>query len=170
MIIDTGFRLQDFNKDVPYPDTAEISAENSKGERRISEGDNMRAMTACKRMDHAARNKLHEMNKALLVVAGKKQITRQIPDDEVGESDLPKGKLKYDEVPDAANMLGQGGPGKVVCTELLSTGRGMISNTIFGNEMMRTLIDANKDVKERTGGMTDSKDAPSRNVKNKAKG
>ena len=169
MILDTGFRLPDLHKGDAMPFPADIARENANGNpKRISEGDKMRAMTASRRMDNEARNLLLSMSKALLIIAGKKNITRQIPDDEVGESDMPKGKLKYDEVPDAANMLGQGGAGKVICTEPLSAGRGMMSNTIFGNEMMRTLIDAGDKVRKQIGGSKDSADAP-RNIKNKAK-
>ena len=145
MIIDTGFRL---HKDVPYPFPPDIVKDNVRGNpKRVSEGDNMRAMTASKRMDDQARNLLFSMNKAILIVAGKRNITREIPNDEVGESDLPKGKLKYDEVPDGPNMLGQGGAGKVICNEPLRNGGGMVPNSVFGNEMMRVLIGASEKVK-----------------------
>lgn len=122
-----------------------IDKENAREEQRISKGDFDRALSASRRMDNAAR--AAAMNKAILIIA-KKKIKREIPDDEVGDSDLPQGKLKYDEVPQAANMLGEGGAGRVVITTPMSTGRGMLSNSIFGREITETLVDAAEKAKK----------------------
>lgn len=113
---------------------------------------------------------LMDAQKAIIIIAKKRGVTTtQKPDDEIGEDDLPKGRLKYDEVPDVNNMLGEGGPGRVICTDPLSTGGGMMSNTIMGNEIVRSLAEAAKKVSEKAGKDGESPQIKTKTVKNKSK-
>lgn len=137
----------------PLQNPDQIAVANQGIEHR---GNDMRSVTDLIRKAENA-ERIARLTKAVLHI---KKVVRHIPDDEVGESDLPQGKLKYDEVPDAANMLGVGGPGKTICTTPLSTGGAMLPASMLGIEITRTLSEAMNKAKA----MAAKKDNPDKHI------
>lgn len=110
-----------------------------------------------------AAERLFRMSKAL-IIAQKTKIKQHVPDDEVGEDDLPQGKMKFDELP-GPNCLGDGGAGRVIVTTPLNTGSRMLPNNILGTEITRVLTDAMLEAKRQAGEKGDPDNMPQENRK-----
>jgi hypothetical protein len=150
------------NNDSSAPQLTNIENDNIHGanqERRgaNTDGNAMDAIGKNRMEEQLLRNQLAAMSKAIVIIAAKKKIKPK----EVGEDDLPKGTLKYDEVPNVneQNMVGIGGAGRAECTVPMNMGGGMLPNHVMGTEILRASVDALNRAKD--GEKTRDKEDPS---------